>query len=317
MRGLIVSDKPDWSYWQIAKAIQKHNPDPDLTIDVMSLKGRVVEFWDRERDYDRVLIMGLQMIDGITEETPFWKLLYLPRYKIDGSRWLTGIHSHHAWDDGKTTPEGDVSPGDDWLRTLRRFRNVNAVSLRLRNLFSRNGVSVHYTPNGVDTEVFKPTTPLTTDGPLRVGVAYTPKHDWRKGVEEFIRPACERVGAVLVEAKARSEQHVRPEDMPAWYRGLDVYCCMSSSEGFSIAVLEAAASGVPVISTRVGGSTELIVDGTGLLIDRSVEALVEALNWFNGNRPRIARMGERIRQHVVAHWSWEKRAPAWHRFLTG
>ena len=320
MRTLIVTDKPDWSYWQIAKAIQKHNTDPDLTIDVMALKGGVVEFWDRERDYDRVLIMGLQMIDSITEETSFWKLLYLPRYKIDGSRWLTGIHSHHAWDDGKTTPERDVSPGDDWLRTLRRFRNVNAVSLRLRNLFSRNGVSVHYTPNGVDTEVFRPTTPLTSDGTLRVGFAGTAKgiHDARKGYSEYVVPACCKAGCTLITAIARTETCLPPEQMPAFWNSVDVMLLPSSSEGFSIAALEAAACGRPVISTRVGGSTELIRDGqSGFLVDRTVDAIAEKLVYLQGDRDGLAIMGAMARDVVVSSWSWQKRAPAWFEFLKG
>ena len=38
--------------------------------------------------------------------------------------------------------------------------------------------------------------------------------------------------------------------MPKFYNKLDIYCA-SSSEGFSLSVLEASATGIPVISTKV------------------------------------------------------------------
>lgn len=305
MRALILADKADWSYMQIAQAVQAYNTDPNLTINVMALKGHEAEFLAREESYDRVLVMGHQMAESASM-----------RNAVDPQRWLTGVHSHHSFDpDLQTTPDDDVPPPRSLLKSLQRFRGVNAVSDRLTALFRAYGVPVAYTPNGVDTERFKPVHPLSEDGPLRVGVAYTPKHDARKGVSEFIRPACERVGAILVEAKARSEQHVVSADMPAWHNSYDVYCCASSSEGFSIAVLEAVASGRPVISTRVGGSVELIQDGTnGILVDRTVDAIAEALERLQG-RPLLRMMGWEARLSAVREWSWKKQAAAWVEFL--
>ena len=323
---------------QIALAIQKHNPDPSLTIDSMALKGNEREFLSRQADYDRCLIMGHQMVEGLLGWTG-----RIPRH------WLTGIHSAHAFDrDLQTTPERDVPPPARLIRMLAKFHGVNAVSLRLTRLFSNEGLNVTYTPNGVDTDLFKPmpwirhqkyrvvaqketdadaATAMTSilnyladhpeNSPLVVGCAYTPKHDARKGVSEFIRPVCKKIGAVLVEAKARSDQHVSPENMPGWMNTIDCYVCASSSEGFSISVLEAAACGRLVISTRVGGSTELIEDEVnGFLVDRTVDCIAHHLAWARDHRAEAAEMGRRMRENVVANWSWAVRAPAWIRFLT-
>jgi glycosyltransferase involved in cell wall biosynthesis len=58
------------------------------------------------------------------------------------------------------------------------------------------------------------------------------------------------------------------DDTPEFLSELDLFLLCSSSEGFSIATIEAMAAEVPVISTRCGGPEEIITDNvTGILID--------------------------------------------------
>jgi glycosyltransferase involved in cell wall biosynthesis len=63
---------------------------------------------------------------------------------------------------------------------------------------------------------------------------------------------------------------------------LDIYVCTSDTEGFSNVLLEALACGKPVIATRVGGNSEIIIDGeNGFLVParspKSVAAVAEIL----------------------------------------
>ncbi len=49
--------------------------------------------------------------------------------------------------------------------------------------------------------------------------------------------------------------------MPDILRGLDCFVLPSLAEGVSNTILEAMASGLPVVATRVGGNPELVDDG--------------------------------------------------------
>jgi sugar transferase (PEP-CTERM/EpsH1 system associated) len=69
------------------------------------------------------------------------------------------------------------------------------------------------------------------------------------------------------------------DDVPALLRSMDVYALSSRVEGISNTILEAMATGLPVVATRVGGNEELVEEGvTGTLVPpRDPEALAAAL----------------------------------------
>jgi sugar transferase (PEP-CTERM/EpsH1 system associated) len=79
-------------------------------------------------------------------------------------------------------------------------------------------------------------------------------------------------------------------DVPLILRALDVFVLSSIGEGTSNAILEAMATGLPVIATRVGGNVELVQDGlTGRLVEaRRPEALATALTAYFHD-PALAR----------------------------
>ncbi|MBN8481974.1 MAG: glycosyltransferase, partial [Xanthomonadales bacterium] len=56
-------------------------------------------------------------------------------------------------------------------------------------------------------------------------------------------------------------------DVAQLLRGFDVFVLSSLSEGYSIALLEACASALPIVATHVGGNAEIVRDGiNGLLV---------------------------------------------------
>jgi glycosyltransferase involved in cell wall biosynthesis len=79
----------------------------------------------------------------------------------------------------------------------------------------------------------------------------------------------------------------------ALYAGVDIYVQSSLFEGLPLAILEALASSLPVVATRVAGNVEIIEDRkNGLLVEpRDPEALGEAIVWMAAHRGEARQMG--------------------------
>lgn len=98
------------------------------------------------------------------------------------------------------------------------------------------------------------------------------------------------------------------EDIPELLRTMDIFVLPSLGEGISNTVLEAMASGLPVIATSVGGNPELVQDGaTGLLFPAGdVSALARALATLIDNPSRRHAMGEAAEAHIRQNFDWQR-----------
>lgn len=94
-------------------------------------------------------------------------------------------------------------------------------------------------------------------------------------------------------------------DIPDVLRGLDCFVLPSRAEGISNAILEAMATGLPIVATRVGGTPELVEDGvTGRLVPPAdADAMALALEGY-ANDPAMARAhGSAARQTALDRFS--------------
>ena len=220
-------------------------------------------------------------------------------------RLVIGICSHRELE-GEFRERG--------LATLNRLpRAVFANSLSLKNEFEPVlDVPVHYTPNGVDTTFFRPDVAAgrrAMPGRLRVGWAGSlANHGADHRRFDVIESAVARLAGVTLKTAIREQCWRDQQEMLEFYRDLDVYVCASRSEGTPNPCLEAAACGVPLVTTAVGNMPELVEEGeNGYFFDGSVDALARKLAMLRDAPSLTMRMGARIRETIEA-WDWRVQA---------
>jgi glycosyltransferase involved in cell wall biosynthesis len=151
-------------------------------------------------------------------------------------------------------------------------------------------------------------------------------HDPRKALDVLVDAATQLPRASLVMAGATGEEsrrlqaradelglrlalpgYVADEDLAALYRGAAAAVLPSQHEGFGLPVLEAMASGVPVVASRAGNLVALAGDAAILVPADDSSALAGALSRLLGDpleRQRLAAAGPA----VAARYTWRKAA---------
>lgn len=94
-------------------------------------------------------------------------------------------------------------------------------------------------------------------------------------------------------------------DIQSLLQGLDVFAMSSVTEGYSVALLEACATGLPIVATNVGGNVEIVRHGiNGWLVPaREPAALAGALVDILQDDEQARTMGQAGREWVMQHGS--------------
>ncbi|HEY5638642.1 MAG TPA: glycosyltransferase family 4 protein [Dehalococcoidia bacterium] len=128
------------------------------------------------------------------------------------------------------------------------------------------------------------------------------------GPDGGIRPACERyIEENNVEDVIFTDM-VPEEDLPRYYRSGDVFCAPNTGhESLGLILLEAMASGVPIVASRIPGFAAVVKDGEhGLLVPpRDSDALCEALRRLLSDAGMREAMGHAAALHARG-WSWDE-----------
>jgi glycosyltransferase involved in cell wall biosynthesis len=97
-------------------------------------------------------------------------------------------------------------------------------------------------------------------------------------------------------------------NVPARLANADIFVLPSRSESFPNAILEAMASGLPVVASGVGGILELVDDGrTGYLVPAGeADALASRVMHLMGDAAEGARLGAAGRAEAFARYSFER-----------
>jgi glycosyltransferase involved in cell wall biosynthesis len=191
--------------------------------------------------------------------------------------------------------------------------------------------------NGVDTELFSPIEGKDQQRTLRVAFGLPQERRlllcvatpirakgwldlfdaWKELSEEVAGWDLVMVGApraaddldLMAEARTRefgSRAHwlgiLPPEKMPDLYRAVDAFVLASHHEGLSNSMMEAMATGLPVIVTHVGGHKEIIEDGINgrMVPPGDPPTLAAALRDVLTNPARATGLGHAARDRAVA-----------------
>lgn len=208
-------------------------------------------------------------------------------------------------------------------------------------------------PNGVDPEVFRPPTPeereevrretgIPEGEPLFVWVGRIDNdkgqldvleiflRGWRRAKAEGVRgefwivgggPMAAAVTEMIKKLQIQDSVSLKGSvaDPAPLYRACDAFVLPTRSEGMSNAMLEAMASGLPVLASRVSGTTNIVAeDRHGLLFDpdkpEEAQNRIAAMVSDQGRREAF---GRNARALVLERYGIEKTVDAWMKVYGG
>jgi glycosyltransferase involved in cell wall biosynthesis len=225
-------------------------------------------------------------------------------------------------------------------RAYRRARLVAAVSEPVRADLLTTGLSPEHVvtvPNGVDLEEFHPgrerepraTWGLPEDRPLALFVGGI--RTGRKNLDTVLAALREVPGlhlAVVGDVRGSPFPALAQrlgvadrvsflgfrDDVARLLRASDLFVFPSRYETFALVVLEALASGVPVVTARSVGAASLVTPECGVVLPdpEDAAALARAMHTLVEDAPLRERMGHRAREVAREH-GWEQMAEAYFR----
>lgn len=222
-------------------------------------------------------------------------------------------------------------------KMVKNARKVIAVSEKVKRdimkYYGTPGEKITVIPNGVNLEEFKHDPYRRTEIRERYGISDSDVvllfvgHDFeRKGLEYAIKalPEVSNNVKLLVVGKGNPEAFQKlarklgvidktiftgfvPE-IKHYYDTSDIFVFPTYTEGFSLTMLEAVASGLPVLATNVSGSDELIIDGyNGFFIERDPKNIAEKINILVNDENLRKQMCKNARRSAE-RYSWDATA---------
>lgn len=308
--------------------------DPD--VEVVALERSRVGVWRLRRELYRLCrrlapaIVHTRNLSGLDAQLPA---------RAAGVRRI--VHGEHGWDVGDVDGSARRPALLRRLHAPLVDRYITVSKDLERYLVQRIGIAparIAQIYNGVDTSRFAPATAATRealpagfapDGTLVIGTvgrvqsvkdhatllrAFAAIRTSAPGVAANARLAVVGDGPLLPELRALAAALAIDDatwlagdraDVPALLRTFDVFALPSRNEGISNTILEAMATGVPIVASAVGGNVELVDDGvTGTLFPAGdVAALTRALERYLADAALRADHGRRARAVAETRFS--------------
>lgn len=115
-----------------------------------------------------------------------------------------------------------------------------------------------------------------------------------------------RIRQLGIEENFRLAGFVSDADLPSYYNAADLFVLPSKSgEGLPLVALEAMACGLPVIATKVGGISEILIDDYGKLVspNQPEQMAEEVLEYSHRD---LSKGRSELRARVEEKYSWDR-----------
>jgi glycosyltransferase involved in cell wall biosynthesis len=217
-------------------------------------------------------------------------------------------------------------------KVMRKLDGHHVLNPYFLHFFESWGLrNVYLIPNGVDTEKFQPRNLMKKQERLRILFVgrLTPAKgidvlcesikmlNGNKAFQENVAFVIAGSGPMEPMVRRLSEQYPNvtylgylEESLPKVYRNCDLLVMLSRRETFPLVLLEAQASGLPVIAFDITGPRDILIDGvTGTLIPKKdLGMLTREIThyysiWLN-NYEKYKRMGLAARRNVKERFDW-------------
>lgn len=182
--------------------------------------------------------------------------------------------------------------------------------------------------DGVDLEKYTPVNLDRFENSEKITVGWTGNSKFvdsdgdgdMKGVEGIIKPAIQELKDegynIELNLADRNIKMTPQEEMPKFYNSLEIYVCASKTEGTPLTVLEAMATGVPVISTNVGIVEEALGEKGKkyIMSNRSKEELKRCIKELMKNRKLLKEISEENLERIK-EWDWKNISKEYKEFF--
>lgn len=224
-------------------------------------------------------------------------------------------------------------------RVWRHAYKVVAASEGLKKLAHTTNASqkISVITNGIDITEFAPATVREIDGYIRIlcvsrmtprkGIRYLIRamrlilekdaarklELWIVGEGDELASLKQSAGDLGIAKNVKFFGRVEHDKLLFYYQLADIFCLPSLNEGMSNALLEALASGLPLVATVTGGTKELVQDGeNGFFIKQhSAVDIAEKLETLQRDEALRKRFGQASRRRAEA-MSWKNVAIEYH-----
>lgn len=220
-----------------------------------------------------------------------------------------------------------------FYRLFSGLAAIIAISKVIKDQLVQMGVKekrIQVIYNGVDLDLFK-MKEIYWDHPERFIVGVVARLEREKGIEfllqaiKIVKEFIPNVRAIIVGdgserkklewlgnqlgLKEKIQWVGYQENIEKWYHFFDVLILPSvKRESFGITLVEAMASGIPVIASKIGGTSEIIDDNINGLLTKpgSSQDLADKIIYLYNHRAEARRMINKAREKVESMFSLER-----------